>query len=569
MKLKIDNHYNNIFSWSFVLLIFSSLLAFTLFHADSMVIEVHDNLDSVHVWLSILAQNNLFFSPNDVSVPFLGGISRGYLPSELQLANIIYFFWEPLTAHYINYFLKLVIGTASFYLLGRYIFGAHSSFKIFGPIVALSFALLPGYENLFIAQASVPLIFYLYLRAINSNSLFLILTPIIYPVLSEFPRYGIFLCGIIFIYTLYLVIQGDQRYKRSFVFLAALVFGYLITDYRVFHTMLISGEETIRATMISPGYDFFKGSLKTFLLGQYHAQSIHLFLIIPTLLISSYFIKNEVIRINSAKLSIESKVLLICLALITVHSLIYGLYGVSSFKNLVGDIIPQLAGFNFSRFMWLNPTLWYLAFAAALLILSRRIHKPIIVGTSMLQLFVVLCYPTYSNDIANTIRCRYLTSCNSQPSYREFYSSSLFEEIKSEINYSEEGVLAFGLHPSVLTYNGFYTMDGYHNSYSKSYKNKFRTIITPALEDSNKYREYFDNWGGRAYLFSEQADFKPSKNIKEIIVDIPFDPQAARELGVRYILSLYEFDISKSKDVKYIAAYSQPEGFYKIFVYKI
>lgn len=45
--------------------------------------------------------------------------------------------------------------------------------------------------------------------------------------------------------------------------------------------------------------------------------------------------------------------------------------------------------------------------------------------------------------------------------YAEFFDTSLFEEIKKDIGYNGEKVVAFGFHPSVLIYNGFTTIDGY------------------------------------------------------------------------------------------------------------
>ena len=88
-------------------------------------------------------------------------------------------------------------------------------------------------------------------------------------------------------------------------------------------------------------------------------------------------------------------------------------------------------------------------------------------------------------------------------SYKQFYSVELFEQIKKEINKPLESfrVASIGIEPMVAQYNGFYTLDGYYPDYSKSYKQKFRKIMAKELEKAPFLKNYFDNWGGRCYLF--------------------------------------------------------------------
>jgi hypothetical protein len=88
----------------------------------------------------------------------------------------------------------------------------------------------------------------------------------------------------------------------------------------------------------------------------------------------------------------------------------------------------------------------------------------------------------------------------------------LFEEIKKDITYSNERVVAFGYHPSVLMYNGFNCIDEYNNAYPLSYMKKFRTLIAPELENNQKDREYYDSWGSRMYLYNSELNSEPTKN---------------------------------------------------------
>ncbi|RUO65915.1 hypothetical protein SAMN06297229_0620 [Pseudidiomarina planktonica] len=557
--------------WLIVSCVALFIFSYKLAAWDSLIIEVHDNLDSVHAWLAVLREHGLFFSKNDAIVPFLGGIERAYLPSELQLANFLYFLFDPLVAHHVNFLIKVVIGTFSFYFLAQRLLSSDTNFKYYGPIVSFAYALLPGYENLFIAQASLPLVAYLYIRILEEKRISLLAIVLIYPILSEFPRYGIFICGTIMAFTVYLAVQRDKRWILSLLFIGALCVGYIVTDYRLFYTIFLSGQDTIRVAMASSDYSFIRGVAKTLVLGQYHAQSIHFFLIAPCLLLALFLSRKEIAYLDIKRYGKELQLIFICLGLILFYSVTYGLYGSSEVKSVISTLLPPLSGFKFYRFIWLNPLLWYLIFAASLLLVSRYMNRALAIFISVTQLLVVVLYPSYSNDLANSLKCEYFVTCESEPSYRSFYSSKLLDDIKSDIGYSGEWVVAFGFHPSVLSYNGFNTADGYHNAYSYAYKKEFRELIEPALNRSEKYREYFDNWGGRAYLFSDDVEFSPNRNIKEGVVDLDISMDSARRMGIAYIISLYRIKTSTSDDdLVFIGEYKNPDlSFYKFFVYKI
>lgn len=59
-------------------------------------------------------------------------------------------------------------------------------------------------------------------------------------------------------------------------------------------------------------------------------------------------------------------------------------------------------------------------------------------------------------------------------SYREYFSTELFDKIKEEIGYEGEKAVAYGLDPGVLAYNGISTLDGVLSYYPLSYKEAFR-----------------------------------------------------------------------------------------------
>lgn len=546
------------------------------YFGQSAYVEIHDNLDSSHAWLATLQQHDLFFAGPEADVPILSGMGRDYFMSELQLGNLLYYFFQPFEAHFLNFILKICIGFLSFFVLAREILGSTTRHEIIVPLVSAAYALLPGYENLYIAQASLPLAVWLYIRFLKSPSPWILLAAFFYPVLSEFPRYGIFLCGILGLIFIYCLLVNRKMAKMTLLVLIVLALGYIFTDYRLFRLMLLSDEATIRSDFtIAPG-DFWKLVVDGFLYNQYHAQSKHLDIILPTAIAGFFalldfqaFRQGFLYGFRESAKSYNLKVYVVLFLVVIAFSLIHGLYNGTEYKNLLKAVVPQLSGFNFSRFIWLNPLVWHLIFVISLVAIGRRISPVVSFIIALSHLIVVPATPSYGNDLANTVECSYVAECPSKLTYQQFYSEGLFNHIKESISYKGELVVAFGFHPAILTYNGFSTADGYHNAYSKEYKNEFRELIYPALDVSARYANYFDNWGGRAYLFSPDVGYRPSTELPSKVVSLPVDPGQLREMNIKYVLSFYKFVPDANEVLRRVGMFTREDSPYAVYVYQV
>ena len=62
-------------------------------------------------------------------------------------------------------------------------------------------------------------------------------------------------------------------------------------------------------------------------------------------------------------------------------------------------------------------------------------------------------------------------------------------------------VASLGVDPMIAAMNDIYVIDGYHQIYPLSYKIKFRKIIEDELNQNQKLKKYYDEWGNRVYLF--------------------------------------------------------------------
>ena len=129
-----------------------------------------------------------------------------------------------------------------------------------------------------------------------------------------------------------------------------------------------------------------------------------------------------------------------------------------------------------------------------------------------------------------------------------YYSQDAYQEIKKIVK--NKRVLSIGLDPMVAIVNDIKTIDGYHNLYPLSYKLKFRKIIENELEDNEKLKKYFDNWGSRVYAFVGDP-----KNVR-------INYKAANEVGADYVISKFQLD-SESLILKCLKCKN------KLYLYKI
>ena len=91
-------------------------------------IAVHDNMDLFLAQYQMLKNTGSFFK-HGVDVPFLGGVSRDLLPSELSLYSLLYMLFPTYTAYVLGLLLKIVLGIFSFCLLAKELFGEDTRVK--------------------------------------------------------------------------------------------------------------------------------------------------------------------------------------------------------------------------------------------------------------------------------------------------------------------------------------------------------------------------------------------------------------------------------------------------------
>lgn len=559
-------------NWSIVLAILFCAIAlvYCIVVKDRIYLEVHDFLDGQATYYKILKDYGLFWSLGK-KAPILGGIDRDYLFSDLKVYSWLYMIFPNLAAIIIGWFLKIIISIFSFIFLGKTIYTNERDKNIF-IMIGLIYGVLPTYPTSAFGFASLPLILAMLIKLYHENNWKYYLFIFLYPLLSEFSFFGMFICGYIVVFFLIDWIVKKKPAVRMLVALFAISLGYIITEWRLFYIILFSKEETIRSTFIVHYLDWsnaFDEFYKVFVYGHYHSGSLHTYIILPICLIYLLCINAKyILAMNKKKILTDPYNWIMMWQIINCGFYVFD--QMEWFSIFLTKVLPILKGFSFARMLWFSPFLWYFSFMIILTRLRlRRVLKTLI---CTMALVLVCIIPTKYNHIHKNIINLYILEADALDNaeyltYGEFYSSGLFDQIKEDINYDGEWSVAYGMHPSVLIYNDISTLDGYISYYSKDYKSAFRKLIEPDFVYDKYNENYYDEWGARAYIFSKDIDYQPYRQMKTNEGKLLINMDVFKEMGGKYIFSRVKITNAEELDIVELGAYTDEKSPYTIWVY--
>lgn len=632
MNRLVQNIKKHWYAYIIELIIFVQAMLFLLLGENSYI-AIHDNLDLFVPQLRLMRINNAFFGQG-VELPMLGGVSRDLFGSEFSLYNILYAILPSYMAYLLGYFLKIIIGYGSFLLLVKEVYpNTYKKYFPIASLMGLCYGLIPVFPAYGIAFTSVPLLIVLLRRLYMDdkkpyiNKLedktdrqaamiyrgLLYLGVFLYPVLSYFSYHGFFLlcymCAAVIIIWI-----ADRKFPKSLFFsIIILALGFVCFEHRLFSQMLFGDEITIRQSMINASFtasEALKEMVEVFLNTIFHAQDSHLYVALPVSIVGLIIVDYLYIREKRYKDLLKDPVNQI-FGIIIFNCIICGLYDVEGFRSSIERLVPQLTGFQFNRTIFFNPLLWYgllflmlkKLYDAAGITYIRRDRKGDSEDTlindegedvsvkvsriparafttfanciAVIAVIVVTFEPQVYNDFYYTcynyafklIKHQETSTLN----YREFYSEDLFDEMKSDLDYSGEWTVAYGMHPGILSYNGISTLDGYLGFYTQEYKDRFEKVIEPALETAPEFSNYFRKWGARAYIYSDEDinTYAPYRNIEGFDSTININEKALKDMGCKYVISRVQITNASEQRLELRGIYENEESPYTIFVYTL
>lgn len=522
--------------------------------------RIHDNLDSNVAWYKVLDNSGQLFGSINANIPQIinGRISRNAFYSEFYGIVELFRFLPPVIAYGLNQAIcRFFAFLGMFLLLKQYVIKDEKQ-GIIRVAAALTFALTPFWPNGMLSTLGMPLALWAFLNIRNRVKLkasFLTLTLL--------PFYSTFMLGFFFFLSamgvvwLVDVIRTKRPQWRLFFSIAYMTGIYLVVEYRVLASLILPHEQTNRAEFNESNNNFIQTIVlifKNYVIGHNQDQTLYEFIILPASLIAL------VLVIVQKKWRQEKLFIALHLAnfLLSVWYAFWWYKGWVPLKEKV-DILNT---FNFSRYHYLRPMIIYVLFAVSLQILWRT-RKSVVFVLALLQLVALIP----SNE---EILYRYIQK---SPSFGQFYAADEFKEIKQFIGkpVQDYRVVSIGLHPAVAQFNGLYTLDTYNNFYPLAYKHQFREIIAPELNKSKSLKSYFDEWGGRCYLFvSELGEhYLFSKNSHKVIQHLDINADALKQLGGNYILSAVPIKNAKENHLAFLKKFEAKEAYYRIYLYKV
>lgn len=547
-----------------LILILLSLLAIALYVAPLFILKeeahvrVHDNLDSNLAWFKVLTANdNLFKGLNENLPQIINGLPRNALGSELNIQIWLYKWLPTMSAYALTQTITRVFAFFGMYLLLKTHFLKEQQYTFIIAGTALAFALTPFWPPGMLSTLGMPLALWAFLNIRKGDHSWHNVA-----VLTLLPFYSSFVLGFFFfLAALSILWIADliREKKWNFPFLLSIAYMtlvYFIVEYRLIYSFLFSTEPNSRDEYFHarlPLWHVIKLTFKNFVLGHTHVMTVHGLIILPVTLVALYVV------FRKGKWKNEKPFVLLFILNFSLSAW-YAFWFYKGWLPLTNRF-HFLDTFNFARFHFLRPIIIYMGFALGLKILLSQLRLKRVIGACILAQICLL--GIFNDEIVY----------QKKPSVKEFYAEEQFDEIKKYIGMpvEEYRVASLGIHPAIAQYNGFFTLDTYNNFYPLTYKYQFRRIIENELSKNNRVRIYFDEWGGRCYLFSSELGkhYMYKKNSTKRLKDLDLNIEPFKQMGGTYIFSGLPIDHPEQNQLVLDKVFNSPDSAWRIYLYKV
>lgn len=531
-------------------------------------VRIHDSLEGEWVWYETLWKTGLAwdFNPKTIIEPILGGLPRYCSHSGLSLINIWLWLFGPFWGYVANYvFLHVLSFVGMFYFLKGHVLKEKEELYI-NVVVSLCFSWIPFYSTFGATVAGQPLLLAILLDIRKGQPrwwhwLVLCLFPFYSSIVWAAP-YIVAASAGIFVWQLWNFKEWNWRLAIAPVLLSVL---YLVANYNLLYTTYID------KAFIShrAEYDYFFDSelsigkgladfTMLFFIGHYHVGS---FVSIPILAaIVSALYENRDLPWQTRRLLFT--IIGVCF--------FFGFYGYVVYA--FGDTIRLLPELKFNRISILLPLTWLILLAFLLRhVNARRTFSQTVIAFLVCQFLVGM----FANDewIHNV---RHLTGFVKKPSYESFFAEKQFQQIADSIGLdkSEYKVASLGINAAVAQHNGFYTLDGLQAVYPLKHKHDFRPLIAGELAKNQALGNYFDKWGNRCYLFSDELGFTVNDFLifkwepVRTVQNWAFDAEAFKRIGGKYVFSAVEIKNAPAIHLRLKNVFESPESCWKVWLYE-
>ncbi|MDQ0154600.1 DUF6044 family protein [Robertmurraya andreesenii] len=521
-------------------------------------IRVHDNLDSNLAWYKVLSKSGEMFGSLDATIPqIINGLPRNAFGTEFSGIVWLYHLFPTMVAYTLSQAITRFVAFFGMYHLLKKHFLREQKWTFINVGVALAFSLTPFWPSGMLSTLGMPLALWAFLNIRKGEKSWKN-----YAALTLLPLYSSFVLGFFFflvamgLWWLIDVIQGKGLNLRFLFAIAFMTTVFLLVEYRLVGSFLFSTEPNSRDEYFHARLPLWRAvrlTFKNFILGHTHVMTVHGLIILPVLFLALYVIARK-------SLWKEERAFWILLVINFSLSTWYAFWFYKGWLPLT-ERFHFLDTFNFARFHFLRPLVIYLGFALGLKIIAQydwslkpAVH--LLIAAQLLVLFL------FNDEIIH----------KNKPTVKQFFAEELFTDIKNYIDepLDEYRVASIGIHPAIAQYNGFYTLDTYNNFYPLRYKHQFRTIIEIELEKNKTIRTYFDEWGGRCYLFTAELGkhYMFKKTSKKRLKNLELNTEPFKEMGGKYIFSSIPIDNAEENKLRLNKIFTNKNAAWNIYLYE-
>jgi hypothetical protein len=522
--------------------------------------RVQDNLDSNIAWYKVLNESGQLFGPLNAHIPQIinGQMRRDAYYSQFYGIVVLFSVFPPLIAYGLSQLITRIGAFAGMYLLLKHHLIKEKDYGLIQAGAALTFALTPYWPSGMLSILGMPIALWAFLNIRNGSRSwknFAVLT--ILPFLSSFV---LGFCFFLTVLGIFWAVDAWRSKKWNWIFLFSILYMlgiYLLIDYRLVASMIMPSGLTNRNEFVESDNNLMQTLrlvVKNYVLSHNQDRTISAIIIMPLSLMALGIV---LVKKNWRK----EKVFIGLHILNLVLSMWYAFWFYKGWQPLK-DHFSILTTFNFARFHYLRPGIIYALFAISLRIIWRLGKK----GRAAVGILIAaqLCMLIPTNEQINY---------SDDPSYKQYYAQQEFSDIKKYIGLPQNQyrVVSIGIHPDIAQYNGFYTLDTYNNFYPLTYKHQFRKIIAPELNKSAELKSYFDQWGGRCYIFvSELGEhYMFSKNSTQQIKHLQLNTAVLKQMGGKYVLSAVPIMNAKENHLDFQKSFESKDSYWKIYLYKV
>ena len=562
------------------------------------VFEINDQLDET---LFTYVLNGKYLFSGVKSYPeMLGGVPKGGMSVSACLFVPLYKFLPVFQAFMIQYIVVVATAYVGMYLCVKELTGS----GIIGFLCGGMFMFLPYQPVYGLSVVGGPLVFYAFLCLYTRKHVIIDGLLILYFALgANLVLLGYVALGFVFLADIWILVSG----KKNKLFLLGsleLLLAYILINFSLFSELFLGGGGYVshREEMVITGNgDFWGSAWDIFLNSGQHAFSYHRKLILPILAVAVFYgfrwkgwkRGTDAVEAGRAERARQCRNMYIWLVMILAINVLTALFYGFCQSDMVVDFRNSVSGFfhYFSpqRVYWIYPTAWYMAagLAAGLLwkdhdfLCKKRLTAGHILARALICVMLV---PTAWNIRQNSIwilnKSQYKNNRSvGLMSWADYFAEDLMREIDVAI-FEETGrtkeeyrVASLGMCPAVALEAGFYCIDGYSNNYSLEYKHEFREIIAKELEKCPGMKAYFDDWGSRCYLFTEESQnyYYLAKDADFRYEKLELDAEKMKELGCEYLFSAAEIEEGNAgrMGLELFGVFETEGSYYEVWVYEI